>query len=672
MVLKRRSPGALAAIALLTLIVLSGLAATVAAADDKPAPNEVILPLHDYLALVEKAETVERERTRAAAQSEAPVAEVVTQRTSVRIGDEDAQISAHFEALIQGHPKEPLSLPFRGLAEKVDIEPQAAGSALSFSADRGMLLVAPAPGKYTVDVRGRAALEDRGGVRRLVLATVAAAVAEVAVDLPADLAWSAPGTVVVEDRVTGGRRAVRLAVHRGEVPTLEIQRRLVDTEAGKLLAQSVVLTLFQLRPDGFRRHDVVLYEVSRGSLASLAVDLPADLAVEQVATDEGDVVPVVDVHHLTVHRRQQLQGIGYLVVTSTPTVGATLPASAVVPAIEVRARYLVVASSVAADVQPTSVSGGGGGASWSRVDLSDLPPALGEALQTLDLTAAWRLAGDTPGTLSGVAPSLTVTLLPPSPRLPTLVRERETTTLVTVDGTVLHRDRFTLDQAGAALDLTLPAGAVLWSAKVGEQTVRPVERTGGNAGTLSIPLGFARLGRPPVVEVVSVLERTVPKGRSELSLTLPEVGAPVSLHQWRVLLPEGARYRFKRGDLRPARERVVPAGSWGGKGRYEANGPAAQPVAVPEPVQAGGAEGISGGALGNERISTGATVSQSELEKISTARDFGSLSKELKQGMVGGVKPLPVTIPETGKVLLLTGALPPARIGVEIEVKGKR
>ena len=28
------------------------------------------------------------------------------------------------------------------------------------------------------------------------------------------------------------------------------------------------------------------------------------------------------------------------------------------------------------------------------------------------------------------------------------------------DGTVVHRDRFTLDQAGAALDLTLPAGAV--------------------------------------------------------------------------------------------------------------------------------------------------------------------------------------------------------------------
>jgi hypothetical protein len=659
MVLRRRRPSARI---LVVFAVLLGLAATVASADDKPAPNEVILPLHDYLVLVEKGEALERERARAATRSEAPVAEVVTQRTSVVIGDEEAEISAHFEALIQGHPKEPLLLPFRGLAAKVDVEPQALSPALSFnvgSGEHGMLLVAPAPGRYTVDVRGRAALEDHGGIRRLVLAPVAAAVAEVAVELPADLAWSAPGAVVVEDRVTGSHRAVRLAVHRGETPALEIQRRLADTEAGKLLAQSVVLTLFQLRPDGFRRHDVVLYEVSRGSLASLSVDLPADLAVEQVATDEGDVVPVVDAHQLTVHRRQQLQGVGYLVVTSTPAAGATLPASAVVPttsAIEVRARYLVVASSVAANVQPMPT------ASWSRVDLSDLPPALGEALQTLDLTAAWRLSGE--AAASPAAPALAVALLPPSARLPTLVRERETTTLVTVDGTVLHRDRFTLDQAGAALDLTLPAGAVLWSAKVGEQTVRPVEHAAGNAATLSVPLGFSRTATTAtVVEVVSVLERTIPKGRSELALTLPQVAAPVVEHRWRLLLPEGARYRFKRGDLRPAHEPPVPLTFRGGKARNESN----RPTTLSEPVAAAPPPAPA------DRLNVGGNVEGQSADYVGpSAPAYAALSKELKQGMVGGVKPLPVTIPETGKVLLLTGALPPAQIGVEIEIKGKR
>jgi hypothetical protein len=37
-----------------------------------------------------------------------------------------------------------------------------------------------------------------------------------------------------------------------------------------------------------------------------------------------------------------------------------------------------------------------------------------------------------------------------------------------------------------------------------------------------------------------------------------------------------------------------------------------------------------------------------------------------------GIKPLPIAIPETGKLLLLTGVLPPERVGVELEVKGKR
>jgi hypothetical protein len=41
-------------------------------------------------------------------------------------------------------------------------------------------------------------------------------------------------------------------------------------------------------------------------------------------------------------------------------------------------------------------------------------------------------------------------------------------------------------------------------------------------------------------------------------------------------------------------------------------------------------------------------------------------------GLVEGVKPLPVTIPESGKLLLLTGVLPPAEIGVELEVRTKK
>ena len=738
------------AVALLALLAPSARGEEAPAFPPPPpqTPGKVTLPLREYLTLVEKVESLDRERERENARREMPLAEVVAQRITVSVSDAaEADLTARYEALVQGRPKEPLLLPFHGFAARAEVQslpgavvspssPAALSAALSEKmagkGRDGLLLVAPAPGRYAVEVQGRAALEDREGVRRLTLAPIAASVAEIALDLPADLAWSAPGAVVVDDAVAGGRRAVRLAIRRGATPVLEVQRRLSGTEATKLLAQSVVLTLFQLRPDGLRRHDVVLYEVSRGSLASLAVDLPGDLAVEQVATDEGDVVPVVDAHHLTVHRRRQLTGIGYLVLTSTPSPGAALPASAVVPGIEVRARYLAVASSVAANVAPTPA------ASWSRVDLSDLPPALGEALQALDLTAAWRLTSPAP------SPALAVTSLPPPSRLPTLVGRRETTTLLTVDGTLVHRDRFTLDQAGPALDLTLPTGAVLWSAQVDGQAVRPVARGGG----LAVPLGFAVTGEggaAPVVEVVSVLERTIPKGRSELRLALPQVAAPVALHQWRLLLPEGARYRFRSGDLKPTRERPeaerssiayadhgpggsagvrgkvvdkegealpgvtvavsgggftkplflvtradgtfllsdLPPGSYTVKAELEGFQATELPVRVPPGKFADLTIELRNVILEETIVVTGETaplrdrrevLREEEKRKKDERIDFDAFQEEARQlqnGLVGGVKPLPVDIPETGKLLLLTGALPPAAVGVELEVKGK-
>ena len=221
------------------------------------------------------------------------------------------------------------------------------------------------------------------------------------IDLPADLAWSSPGAVVVEEREQNGRRRVRLATARGADTVLDVRRKVDSAEAEKLLAQSVVLTILQLRPEGLRRHDVVLYEVRRGGLARFTVELPPGLEIEQAGTDEGTVVPVVETGRLTVHRERQLQGVGYLVLSSTPPVAGRptgLSLEAVRPEPEVRSRYLALSSAVAADVRPLPE------ASWTRVDTSDLPAVLSEALTALDLTAAWRLAADGAGARLAVAP----------------------------------------------------------------------------------------------------------------------------------------------------------------------------------------------------------------------------------------------------------------------------
>jgi hypothetical protein len=762
------------------------LAPTLRAAE--PPRSEITLALRDYLSLVEQGDAAEKERRRREASREAPVAEVVSQQVRVSLGREDvAEAVTRYEVLVQGQPKGPVVLPVTGVPREASVD--VAGAALSAGAKAGeWLLVAPAAGRYAVEISGPVPLPG-GGVSRLTLAPAAAPVSLTEIELPAELAWSAPGTVVVEDRVDGGRRTVRLTSRRGQAQTVEVRRRLDGGDAERLLAQSLVLTLIQLRPDGPRRHDVVLYEVSRGGIGSFTVDLPPGLAVETVGTDEGEVVPTVESRRLTVQRRQQLRGVGYLVLTSTPKPGSDLSLDPVVPEGTVRARYVALASSVAADVKPLPE------ASWSRIDLDDLPPVLRDALGGIDLAAAWRLAGEASGLRMAVSP------LPAAPSLPAVASLRETTTLITLDGTLLHRDQITLRPGaiGTALDLTLPASATLWSAKVDGVPVRPLERGGGK---ISVPLGFDT-GRDAVVEVISVQEKAIPKGRSELALDLPRMAVPVQEHRWRLLLPDGARYRYRSGDLRPA----VTAGGgsgrrggWRGSGRFGALkdfptardpwavlastpgvltdrinaggnesgqqtqyvGPAAAlrgivaddqgqllpgvtvklspPGGKPPVVKVSNAQGLflfDGLAAGNysvqaelegfstisyPEISLGAgQTSTIEIRLVPAVEDvitvtadapmlderrtgntqtydlnertggggsrrkqaappppkpspyeFAEEAKSLKQGLVGGVKPLPIAIPETGKLLLLSGVLPPERIGVELEVKGDK
>jgi len=619
------------------VLLALALAVPQGGAAEPPRLDEVSLPVRDYLELLEKGEAAAKERQRRESVREAPAAEVTSQRVRISLGEGDiAEVTANYEVLVQGRPEGPVVLPVTGVPRNASVQPS--GAALSAGAKEGeWLLVAPAAGRYAVEISGPVPL-SAGGVSRLALAPAVAPVSLTEVELPAGLDWSAPGMVVVEDRVEGARRTLRLTSRRGQAQALEVRRK-VGGDAEKLLAKSLVLTLVQLRPDGPRRHDIVLYEVSRGGLGSLTVDLPPGLAMETAGTDEGEAVPVVESRRLTVQRRQQLRGVGYLVVTSTPVTsepatGAELPLDPVVPEGPVQARYVALASSVAADARPLPQG------AWSRIDLDDLPPTLRDALGGIDLVAAWRLASASLG--SGAGLRMAVSTLPAAPSLPAVASLRETTTLITLDGTLLHRDRITLRPAaiGTALDLTLAPGATLWSARVDDVAVRPLQR--GN-GKISVPLGFDT-GRDAIVEVVSVQAKAVPVGRSELALDVPRVAVPVQEHRWRLLLPDGASYRFRSGDLRPAvaRPRSMKPGSGGAPAVFSVDG-----VVITDMAAAG---------------SPPADYDFDAFEEM----------KVLRKGLAGGIKPLPITIPESGKLLLLTGVLPPEKIGVELEVKGKR
>jgi hypothetical protein len=654
-----------------------------------------------------------------------------------------------------------------------------------------------------VHARSRERFASVQGESRVTLTPIVAPVAVLEIGLPAGLAWECAGAVVVEDRVEGSRRHLRLSAGRGLEPVLALRRQVAGDEAAALLAQDDVVTLLQLRPEGLRRHDVVLYEVTRGGLDDLVVDLPPGFEVERAGTDEGEMQPVVEGNRLVVHRRRRLQGSGFLVLTTRPAVTAgLLPLGLITPQPPPRARFLAAAATVPGSMEPQPAG------SWTRVDLGDLPRTLGDTLAQLDVTAAWRHGEQSAG---GTSPADTVRVItaPQAAALETVVRRRLTTTLLTVDGTLLHLDRFELAQAGEALYLTLPAGATLWSASADGQPVRPLvvgafkdgavkgdavkggagtgDAVKGDAGTsLAVPLGA---GGARLVEVAAVVGKVIAKGRSQLAFELARVQAPVLEHRWRLLLPENARYRFRAADLRPVPEPAAARaggapGSQATADSRQASGvllsriPAARdpwtvlqatPGVLIDRVNAGGNEsgwqstyvgpaasglhgrvtdqtgaalpgatvtvttsgqvpaqtqvtngkgdfgfvglragtyelkaelqGFSAVAVPGIRVTTaergtevdlalssavedvitvtgespmqderairaGAMVSQNELR-----RDPSAVLNDLRQGLVGGVRPLPVDVPQTGKTLLLAGVLPPARVAVELEVR---
>jgi hypothetical protein len=731
---------------LLVLLIIGLSLPTVTAGDEAT----VKIPLKDYLTLVEQAREIEEARDAAVAKAEPIVNQVISQASVLTINDETAEVRSTFEVEVRGRPEEVLKVPLTGLCWQAEVEPSVNAS-LSFAED-GIALVAAAPGTYTIQASSTVAIDGDSGVSRLEIARNVAPVAVTEIDLPADVAWSCTGSVVAEDQVEQGRRHLRLALRRDHQHALEMRREIKGGEAERALAQTVVVTILKLKPDGPSRHDVMLYEVSRGKLSAHRVELPPGMVVERIGTDEGDVPPIADGRTLVVQRNTRLSGSGYMVVQSRPEVEqGRLDLAPIVPTVEVRARYLTLSSNVAAEAIPAPDD------SWTRVDLGDLPEEIRSSAAGLDLVAAWRWQGQT-------APaSVIVNRLPMAEQVQGLINRRETTTLLTVEGTLLHRDQMIVSRGASSLKLLFPQGATVWSAEVNGLAVRPLERNGATV----VPLPFATT-RETRVEVVSVQQRAIASGRSRVTLSAPQVTVPVLTHSWRLLLPDENRYRYSTGDLRPSE--AVPFTTTGytrfdekadedtglvsadshfgtiyGKVSYEA-GPLPGVTVTATSISMQGSQSVVTDVNGSYRFAflppgqyrinfslsgfnsyehsgiellAGRTVrvnapmmvetfaeeivvsseapsaisqstassytvssrkserrrepSDKELQRRSQQRQQKASAREqlqsLSQGLVGGVRPVPVEIPESGKTLIMEGALPPTKVTVEIEVK---
>ena len=634
--------------------------AALAATPEPPPTGSVHLPLPEYHDLVERA-------GRPLVPVPAAEARVLGERIALAVENGTARFEGTFDLDFTGARPPSLALALQAAPEQLTVTP--ADGVIVGRGEDGVLRVAVArPGRVTLRLRGVARIvSTSNGGATVKLAPALAPVAELTLDLPADLGWSVPETTLAEDTVTGPRRLVRLARAAGTAGDLELRGRVAVHEEASAYVRGVTVTLIEPGPDTILRTDAVLYEVQRGFLSELAVRLPAGYEPDPAATTDEEAVPyLLDGDRLVVARRNRLAGRGHLLLTSRPAwpTGPVLALPALEPEVEVRSRFLVAAASLAANLAPQPA------AAWTRVDREDLPSTLRDAMQGLALAAVWRLNPGVPATGLGLA----IEALPPVALATGILPERRTVTVATVDGSLVHRDEIEVESGPAALAVVLGPNTEFWSATVNGEARRPVERDG--ALLFSLPPGRGRIHR---VQLVVAEKRQLPAGKNkqEVRFQLPVVRGSVLRHEWRLMLPENRDYRLIGGELR-----AVPP-------------PPAMPPPPPAPVQRAGRlreEDKRESSIDEARIQTGETVTVTELEKIPTARDPWVVLQNVPEVLtdrvnVGGnesgqqstfLGPLPVQakVPETGKAVILSGALPPETVSVTIESrpikKGRR
>lgn len=694
----RHLSGTLTALALLAGFF--SLSAPARAAEEARV-EAVNLPLADYLDLVRRAREAEGTKPPTASDSTLFAA----QRIAVRLEGNTARLETRFEIDARGQGKAPVALPVGGRVETVRTE--ARNPAKLYRTTGGAVAFVPsAPGRYGVTVvsridRAEAAAETFSIPTR----PGGAAISEVRLDLPVEVAWDLPGAVKLEDRTEGGRRRVLLApvpAGPGNAGILNIRTAAAPSMAtATAVARSVVITHLDLRADEVLRLDSVLVEVLRGELASLEARLPAGLAVERAWMDDGTEVSVGGTSAtgtlVSAQRKQRLAGSGFLKILSRRAgpPPAELAYGIVEPSVAVRARYLVVSSAVVATLHPVPE------ASWSTIDLTDPPDSLEAELAERPPVGGWRLESTAvAGEQTGPKPALRIGLLPTVDLTPMPIANRWTATYVNPDGSLLVQDRFLLLDHRDALELTLPEGMRFESATVDGDVVRPIERNGRHL----LPLRYRGEGATTVEISLSDRSLVAAKRAARRTFALPQLepgpGGEVLQHGWRLYLPPGMAARYTGGSLRPVPKPQAPRiakkkdGRFGADAGYfdfdsyeemetEADKVVSTDQGVPFPQE-------------SRREDAAVAVDQKELEKIPTARDpwaelrdtpgvvtdrlnvggnEGSQSNFIGSGTAVEVRPSFQPAPGSSE-MRLSGALPPRQVTAEIEVKeakkGKR
>ncbi|REK06912.1 MAG: carboxypeptidase regulatory-like domain-containing protein [Acidobacteria bacterium] len=534
----------------LTLAALALGPAAVAAQSSPPVPDiasggaEIRLPLQRYDALLQEIERADAARAERLAAIEEPAAERLQVDQRIEVRGDGVHGTVRATVRVAGQKLLPVRLPLIGLVRAATVTP--AGASLAHR-EGSLTLLAERAGVYRLEVETFVPFaDDAAAVREVELVSGDAPVGSTVVRFGAELQWQCPGATVVRDEVDGQARVLELAIPGGTTATLRLRQPYQSAEAERALVQTITATVLDVQRQGIGRTDLAVYQVIRGEIATHVLDLPAGLQPESVVSDEGGAQSSRDAGQLQVYRQRLLRGTGFVKLHTPLRHGERIDLQPVAtgPGTSALGHYLVTRTSIASEVAPPA-------GSWRRLDVSDLPASPSWGAGT-GIAAVWQLdaeAGAAPGTL-------TVELLPEAEDVGAVVRRRESTSLLTDSGSLVHRDVFQVVGRSSALEVRLPPGSELWSLLVDDSPTRPLE----SGGTVFVPLSLDNDGTRSI-ELVSVQAGALPSRRSEITLQLATLETPVLEHRWRLLLPDGREYRYAGGVLRPTFDAISDAGS---------------------------------------------------------------------------------------------------------------
>jgi hypothetical protein len=553
------------------LALLSALAAVAAVAlpghadGAEPGAGAVHMPLATYLELLKHG---------AAGPAGPPVPFLLPEaRYDVTVGEGGATVEAHLRVEVLAHGWVAVPVLPDGVAVEsatLDGKPVVLGAAGdgggamgTGDAVRAATLLVDRPGAHAFEARLRLPLDEARGGRAFSLGVRPSAMTRLSVKVPEpDLEF----IVLPGGASTAVERRPAMSVLNAVVAatdTVDVEWRAAppaaDGAAARIAADSASVVHFG---EGvLHATTLVKLQVSRAPASSVTfalsagvenVDVKGDMVLGHTERTEGGAL-LVDV----ALQYPVLGDAAFTITYEMPYAdeGGAVPVPAPTFAVRGAARDqgVLALSAVSTLELDAPAAGCKAVASIDPTELPDWAPAADGGDPVL---FAWRYHEHPYGVTA------TVIKHEDSPVLTTSIDDMALTTVLTREGkTVTRASLLVSNNLKQFLEVTLPAGTVLWSAFVAGRPVKPARD--GSPEKLLVPLLRSSWsgGRLAAFEVEltwfgegGALSSLGGKGE----LDAPVTDVPITHMSWDLYLPEGYAYLHPGGDLRVAPDRAAP------------------------------------------------------------------------------------------------------------------